>query len=145
MKKGESFQRVKISEEEYELLKSEERKIKSIKLLKRIQAFKFIYLGWTYSAIAEFLSVTNNTITNWISLYNVGGIAKLLTLEYKGGQAKLSEVQLSELKEKAGEGSFVFAKDVRHYIEKNFGIKFNLSHVQLMCKKNFIYPLRRPD
>ena len=145
MKKGESFQRVIISEEEYELLKSEERKIKSIKLLKRIQAFKFIYLGWTYSAIAEFLSVTNNTITNWINLYSVGGIAKLLTLEYKGGQAKLSEVQLSELKELAGEGSFVFAKDVRHYIKKNFGIEYNLSHVQLLCKKNFFYPLRRPD
>lgn len=66
MRKGEAFQRVSISEAEYEQLKLAEKKAKSVKVLKRIQAFKFIYLGWKYTDIAKFLSVTNNTITNWI-------------------------------------------------------------------------------
>lgn len=145
MIKGESFQRISLSEAEYEQLKFAERKTKSVKILKRIQAFKLMYLGWKYSAIAEFLSVTNNTITNWIECYNKGGIDSLLTLHYKGGQAKLNEEQLSELKEKASKGSFVFAKNVQHYIKQNFGIRYNLSHVQLLCKKNFSYPLRRQD
>lgn len=145
MKKGEVFQRVSISEPEYDQLKQAERKIKSVKLLKRIQAFKLMYLGWKYSAIAEFLSVTNNTLTNWINLYQVRGVDSLLTLHYRGGQAKLSDEQLSELRDEAVRGSFTIAKDVRRYIKKNFGIEYNLSHVQLLCKKNFSYPLRKPD
>ena len=145
MIKGESFQRINLSKAEYEQLKLAERKTKSVKILKRIQAFKFIYIGWKYSAIAEFLSITNNTITNWIKCYNRGGINSLLTLQYKGGQAKLNEEQLSELKDEASKGSFVFAKDVQHYIKQNFGIEYNLSHVQLLSKKNFSYPLKRQD
>ena len=145
MRKGEPFQRVDISDAEYEQLKVAETKTKSVKVLKRIQTFKLMYLGWKYSAIAEFLSVTNNTITNWINYYKEGGIDSLLVLNYKGGQAKLSEEQLSELKIEAGKGVFAFAKDVRHYIKQNFGIEYNLSHVQLLCKKNFNYPLRKQD
>ncbi len=145
MRKGEPFQRVDISDAEYEQLKVAETKTKSVKVLKRIQTFKLMYLGWKYSAIAEFLSVTNNTITNWINYYKEGGIDSLLVLNYKGGQAKLSEEQLSELKIEAGKGAFAIAKDVRQYIKKNFGIEYNLSHVQLLCKKNFNYPLRKQD
>ena len=145
MRKGEVFQRVSISKIEYEQLKLAEREVISVKVLKRIQAFKLIYLGWKYSAIAEFLSVTNNTLTNWINLYWAGGIDSLLTLHYKGGQAKLNEEQLSELHEKASEGAFTIAKDVQHYIKQNFGIEYNLSHVQLLCKKKFNYPLRKLD
>jgi len=145
MRQGEPFQRVSISDAEYEQLKVAELKTKSVKVLKRIQAFKFMYLGWKYSAIAEFLSVTNNTITNWINYYKEGGIDSLLMLNYKGGQAKLSEEQLLELKSEANKGSFTIAKDVKHYIKQNFGIEYNLSHVQLMSKKNFNYPLRKPD
>lgn len=145
MRKGEPFQRVSISTVDYEQLKVAEQKTKSVKVHKRIQAFKLMYLGWKYSAIAEFLSVTNNTITNWINYYKEGGIDSLLVLNYKGGQAKLSEKQLSELKIEAGKGLFGIAKDVQHYIKKNFGIEYNLSHVQLLCKKNFNYPLRKQD
>ena len=89
--------------------------------------------------------VTNNTITNWINIYQEGGIDYLLVLDYKGGEAKLSEEQLRELRNEATKGSFAIAKDAKRYIEQNFGIKYNLSHVQLLCKKNFVYPLRKPD
>ena len=145
MKKGETFQRVSISNIEYKQLKLAEREVSSVKVLKRIQAFKLIYLGWKYSAIADFLSVTNNTLTNWINLYLVGGIDSLLALHYKGGQSKITDEQLSELRNEAARGSFTIAKDVQRYIKQNFGIEYNLSHVQLLCKKNFNYPLRRPD
>ncbi|MDF1558112.1 MAG: helix-turn-helix domain-containing protein [ANME-2 cluster archaeon] len=112
-------------------------------MLKRIQAFKLLYLGWKYSEIAEFVSVTNNTITDWINYYKDGGIAFLLLLKYKGGRAKLSDEQLFILKDEASKGVFAIAKYGQHYIQQNFGIVYNLSHVQLLCKKNFIYPLRK--
>ena len=43
MRKGEIFQRIEISKEEYNLLKNAEDKIKSAKVYKRIQAFKLMY------------------------------------------------------------------------------------------------------
>ncbi|MCL7410951.1 MAG: helix-turn-helix domain-containing protein [Methanosarcinaceae archaeon] len=145
MRKGESFQRISISPAEYKQLEIAEPKTKSVKILKRIQAFKLIYLGCKYSDIAGFLSVTNNTITNWINYYKEGGIDSLLVLNYKGGQAKLNDDQLSELRIEASKGVFAFAKDVQHYISKNFGIEYNISHVQRLCKKNFNYPFKKQD
>ena len=99
-----------------------------------------MYLCWKYSAIAKFLSVTNNTITNWINYYKEGGIDSLLMLNYKGGQAKLSEEQLSEPKIEVSKGVFAIAKNIQHYVKQNFGIEYNLSHVQLLCKKtSFVF------
>ena len=99
MKKGEKFKRIKISEDEFKTLKKAEKKVSTAKLLKRIQTLKFVYMGWKYNYIADFLSVTKNTISNWIHLYREGGITFLLTLHYKGGKQKLNESQLQELRE----------------------------------------------
>lgn len=144
MKKGEKFNRVKILKKEYNELKKIEDDVESTKVYKRVQAFKLIHKKWRYSAIAEFLNISKETMSGWINIYKKEGTTGLLTLHYKGGQPKLNKKQITELKEKAGQGQFTFAKDVKHYIEENFGIKYNLKHVQLLSKKNFIYPLRKP-
>ena len=145
MKKGEKFERVNITPEEYKKLDKFEKKIRTAKLLRRIQNFKLIYLGWKYIEIAEFLSVTKNTISNWIQIYNDGGIPALMSLKYKGGIPRLNKKQLLELKKEAKKGSFVIAKDLQHYIKINFGLTYNLSHIQKLSKKNFCYPLNRQD
>ena len=137
--------RIKISKEEYKKFKHAEKKVTTAKLLRRIQTFKLIYMGWKYGRIADFLSVTKNTISNWIRIYKKGGISTLLTLSYKGGVSKLNESQLSELREEASKGSFVIAKDIKQYIEEKFGLVYHLSHVQKLSKKNFTYPLNIQD
>lgn len=145
MRKGEEFERVKISKQDYNKLKKVEKKVGSTKVYKRIQAFKLMHKNWKYSGIAEFLNITKDTITDWVNLYKKEGIQGLLNLHYKGGQPRLNEKQIEDLKEKAIQGCFTFAKDVQHYIEKNFGIKYNLKHVQLLSKKSFVYPLRKQE
>ncbi len=145
MKKGIKFKRVKISQKEYKQLKEIEETITSTKIYKRIQAFKLIHKGWKYSAIAEFLNISKDTMTDWIDIYKVSGIYELIVLKYKGRQHKLNKVQIAELREKAIEGNFTFAKEIKEYIKKNFGVHFSLRHVQLLSKKNFIYPLKRQN
>ncbi len=145
MRKGECFERVKISKKEYEWLENAEKNVLSAQVLKRIQAFKLMYLGWKYTAVAGFLCVTKNTISEWIKLYVAGGVASLITLHYLGGQSRLSKSQLVELQKKASEGKFTFAKEIRQYIIEHFGISYNLKHVQLLAKKNFYYPLRKQN
>ena len=46
---------------------------------------------------------------------------------------------MRELKQKAEQGEFTFAKDVQNYIYKNFGIEYHVKHVQRLLKKNLIY------
>ncbi len=145
MIKGKKFERIIITKNDYTKLENAESKIKSAKLLRRIQAFKLISLGWKYIQISQFLNVKNDTITNWIKIYNSGGIKSLINLNYKGGQQLLNKKQLNELKSKAKIGEFKVAKEIQHYIEINFKIKYGLRHVQLLSKKNFNYPLNEQD
>ncbi|CEG11704.1 conserved hypothetical protein [groundwater metagenome] len=135
MRNGEKFQRVQISNEEYNELVVVEKKIKSAKALKRVQAFKLMYAGWKYGKIADFLSVTNNTLSNWIKIYNDCGVSALLMFQYKGGQSKLNKKQLSELKKETGKGSFAYAKAAKKYIEDKYNITYHLNHVQKILKK----------
>ena len=137
MKKGEKFERAQISKQDYDKLKKIEMKIELTKVYKRVQALKLIYLNWKYSAIAEFLNVTNDTITDWISIYKLNGLSALLTLKYQGRIPLLSEKQLIELRLK--KSHFKVAKEVKKYIEENYGITYNSNYVQELIKKNFTY------
>jgi len=139
MKKGEKFERVKISKQEYQNLEEREIKTTSVKLLKRIQMLKFIYLGWKYNRIAKFLNIQQTTITCWVNIYKKDGLSSLLELHYRGGIPRLSEVQIVELKEKASQGKFKFAKQIKDYIQKNFNLSYHLNHVQKLAKKNSLY------
>lgn len=143
MRKLEKFKWLAISKEEYNQLQKVEKKIKSPKVYQRIQAFKLMHKGWKYSAIAEFLNVTNDTITDWVNIYKKDGLSALLTLKYQGRIPLLSEEQLVELRSK--KPTFKVAKEVKKYIEENYGITYNSNYVQELLKKNFIYPLKKQD
>ena len=141
MKKGEKFERAKISKQDYNRLKKIEKTIELTKVYKRVQALKLIYLNWKYSAIAEFLDVTNDTITDWVSIYKINGLSALLTLKYQGRIPLLSEKQLAELR--LNKSNFKVAKEVKKYIEDNYGIIYNSNYVQELIKKNFDYRIKK--
>lgn len=143
MRKGEKFERINISANDYSKLVKAEKKVKSAKILKRIQAFKLIHLDWKYRKIAKFLSITSDTITDWIRIYNAQGIDGLLTLRYRGRIPLLSQEQLKELRKK--KSGFKIAKQAKKYIEEKFGIIYNSNYVQELLKKKFTYPLRKPN
>ena len=145
MIKGETFERVQLSEKKYEELVIAEKTVKSVKILRRVHAFKLMHLEWKYNKIAKFLNVTNDTITDWVEIYNSGGISALLTLHYKGRQSILNKRQVGLLKKESEKGSFKTAKQAKKFIEDNFGVSYHLHHVQLLLKRGFVYPLRRPE
>jgi len=132
------FARVSISKSELRDLNGYEKKVDSAKLIKRIHAFKLINKGWTYTEIAKFLNVTNYTITLWIKLFIKGGIKELLNLKYKGSKSKLNKEQIEIVREESKKGTFTFAKDVKNFMEKTFGIKYNIHHILRLLKKNEI-------
>ncbi len=145
MKKGEKFERVKISENKYKELKKIEKNVNSAKILKRILSLKLIYRNWKYGEIADFLSVTKNTISNWINLYKKGGINRILTLKYKGAIPRLTQAQLAELKKESSKCTIKIAKIAKQFIKTQFGVDYKLRQVQYLLKKNFEYPINKQD
>ncbi len=145
MIKGETFQRVQVSEKEYEELVMAEKTVKSAKILRRVHAFKLMHLEWKYVEIAKFLGVTNDTITDWVKIHRSGGISGLLDLHYKGRKSLLSKKQIQILKKESKNGSFKTAKQAKKFIEDNFGVSYHLHHVQLLLKKGFNSPLRKQE
>jgi len=145
MIKGETFERVQVSDKDYEELAMAEKTVKSAKILRRIHAFKLMHMDWKYGEIAKFLGVTNDTMTDWIGIYRSGGILGLLNLSYKGRQSLLNTKQIGILKKECEKGSFKTAKQAKKFIEDSFGIVYHLHHVQLLLKKGFISPLRKPE
>lgn len=143
MIKGQKFNRIKISNKEYELFKKAEKIEKSSKILKRIYAFKLFYKNWKYSKVANFIGVTNDTITDWIQIYEKSGIDAILTLNYKGRIPLLSEKQLIKLKQK--QSSFLNAKEAKKFIKNTYGIDYKLNYVQELLKKNFNYPIKKQN
>lgn len=138
MIKGKKFERICLSKSQLRDLEKYEKKVTSAKLLRRVHAFKLINMGWTYSKVAEFLKVTNYTISLWIKLFVNGGIEKLLQLKYKGSKTKLSKEQIEIIRQESKKGHFVFAKDVKKYIETHFKIKYHVQHIPTLLKKNEI-------
>ena len=143
MRKGETFERVKISKKEYYQLKKIEKKVASTKVYQRVQAIKLIHKDWKYSAIAEFLDITKDTMTDWVNIYKKIGLSGLLKLKYKGKIPLLSEEQLAELRAK--KSTFKVAKEARKYIKDNYGVNYNPTYIHELLKKNFIYPLKEQN
>lgn len=143
MRKGETFERVKISKKEYYQLKKIEKKVASTKVYQRVQAIKLIHKDWKYSAIAEFLDITKDTMTDWVNIYKKTGLSGLLKLKYKGKIPLLSEEQLAELRAK--KSTFKVAKEARKYIKDNYRVNYNSTYIHELLKKNFIYPLKEQN
>ena len=143
MKKGEKFKRVQITKKDYDFLKKSERNEKSGKILKRIYAFKLLYKKWKYNKIADFIGITNDTMTDWIEIYLKNGIENLIKLNYKGRIPSLSQKQLIELKKK--QSTFLHAKEAQNFIKNNYQIEYNINYVQELLKKNFNYPIKKQN
>lgn len=133
MRKGETFERVKISKKEYYQLKKIEKKVASTKVYQRVQAIKLIHKDWKYSAIAEFLDITKDTMTDWVNIYKKTGLSGLLKLKYKGKIPLLSEEQLAELRAK--KSTFKVAKEARKYIKDNYRVNYNSTYIHELLKK----------
>ncbi len=135
MRKGEKLDRIKLSPEEYKQLLNAEKKYKSAKVYRRIQAFKMLHNGHLNKEVAEFFSVDINTISDWISIYRDGGVEALFSFDYKGRPQKLNDDQISQLRNEANMGSFSTSKDIRQYIMNNYGMEFREDYIPKLANK----------
>ena len=111
--------------------------LKSIKLLRRLQAVKLKDSKWKHEQICSFFGVNKNTVTNWLKAYKKGGVNELLKWDYKGRISILSKEDQEKIKIRNKEKPFDTAKEAKSYIKDEFGIDWHLHWVQKLLKKSF--------
>lgn len=112
-----------------ELLQQE----KNSKKQNRLQALYLIVSGQakSRSKVAELLGKNRNSISEWLSLYEVGGLAKMLHI-YRppGAKSKITEAALKDIKALLGteKGSRTY-KEIHQMVVRKHQINIHYSNV----------------
>jgi len=133
-----------LSDKEIREIENAEKQIQKPQLLKRLQCIKLKNKGWKHKEISKFLGVCIDTITNWLKVFSQKGIQGLLQWDYKGKTSILTLEQQIKIIQRNKEKSFKTAKEVKDYIEKEFGIVWHLHWIQKLLKKNFACHIKKP-
>ncbi len=117
-----------------EMLKSE----RHSKRQNRLQALYLIAGKQANSRgqVAQLLGKNRNTISDWFSLYEVGGLEKLLEI-YKpsGASTKISEAALEDIKAiLASEKGSRSYKEIHEMVVKKHGIQIHYSNVHHLVR-----------
>ncbi len=122
------------AEELREMLKTE----RNSKRQNRLQALYLIVTGQAKSRgkVAAMLGKNRNTISDWLSLYEVGGLGKFLKIYTpSGAKTKISEAALEEIKTilASEKGSRTY-KEIHQMVVNKHRIKIHYSNVHHLVR-----------
>jgi transposase len=116
------------------------RKSKEGQLRDRIKCILALDKGYSYSEVADILMIDESTIWRWKEAFEKGGMEQLLKNDYKGSEPYLSIEQQKELEAHLEKNIFLSAKEVCHYVEKQYGIKYTSKGMTCLLKRlGFVY------
>ena len=118
-----------------EELKELEKTEKNWKYLKKLQCIRFRLENIKYKEIKTLLWISEETIARWVKKYNNWWIKWLLETKNNWKPAKLSKKDIAKIKEENEKKWFNTAEEAQAYIEKEFWIKFCISHTRTILKK----------
>jgi len=110
---------------------------------RRLRAWELHQKGWQQQDIAEALGVTPGSVSQWLKRGREAGPEALHSRRGGGPKPRLSEAQLSALREDLTQGAehFGFRGDVwtqprvAALIKREFGVKYHPAHVGRILKK----------
>jgi transposase len=97
---------------------------RDVKIYQRLSALLWLSDGMTQDQVADHLGVTSRQVRKWLRLFREQGLEALCTLNYLGGQPRLTEEQVGQLKDQIQTGAFHTTKHVRHWIQEAFGVVY---------------------
>ena len=133
--------------EKYFLTKAEEltliyhhRKEKNKRIADRLKAVLYLNKGFSYEQISELLFLEDNTIRNHYECYVLEGLDGLLKYDYVKPLSYLSVTELEKLDNHLQINMYLHSKNIRHYIEKTYGVSYTLEGVRALLERlNFVY------
>ncbi len=111
------------------------------RIFQRLSALLWIDEGRTREQVAELLDVSSRQVGDWLRIYRNKGLDQLCTLLYRGDPGRLRPAQVEQLRQEIATGVFHNAKQVRAWIEEQFGVTYSTSGVKdLLHRIGASYP-----
>lgn len=95
---------------------------KNPRFRERLQCLWLKDRGHTNSEVADMLLVAPDTITDWLNLYEDGGLETICRLETGGSDGFLSGEQIALLTAELDKNVFATAKQVVAWVDAQFGV-----------------------
>ena len=129
-----------LAPEEKEILLESHRAERVKKKTYRINTILLLNEGWSYEQIAQALFLDDSTVRRYETKYRSGGLDDLLDDNYAGGVSKLSEEQLSFLKDELKQKIYLSSKAICKFVEREFGVFYSPEGlVHLLHRIGFVY------
>lgn len=113
-----------LTEMEKQELISCHKNLKNKQLADRIKCILLLNKGMTPEDIAKILLISIKSINRYKETFQKNGIDALMDLKYQAYTGKLTAKQEKELKEDISDNLFTTSKEIRKYIEQNYGISY---------------------
>jgi transposase len=106
----------------------------------KIKSILLVNAGYSFEEIARILLLDDSTIRRWYDTFKEEGIEGLLRYNYLGSECKLTPEQIESLDKHLEDIIYLSAKDICHFIEKKYGIKYTIPGVTgLLHKLGYTY------
>lgn len=106
----------------------------------RIKTILLLDKGWSPVQIANVLLLDDETIRNYIKLYESDGMESLLKNNYKGFIGKLSDEEIMLLDNHLQKEIYLKVQDIIVYVKKVFKVEYSVSGMnELLHRMKYVY------
>lgn len=116
-----------LNTEELNALRREHRLAKNKRDADRIKAIYSLAVGHSVAQVASILMLDEQTLRNYLTSYQVGGIQGLLKTNYPGSDCKLNEAEIMALKAELEATIHLTTSSVIDYVKHQFGVSYSQS------------------
>lgn len=125
----------RLSKKERKEIENRRREGGDHRIVRRLCALLWLDDGQSQEQVAQLLGVTARMVREWIKLYRKGGLDKVCDLGYRGRECYLSAEQIEALLEEIKAGRFRSSKQVRKWLQDEFGVTYSLSGVKELLQR----------
>src|SRR4051812_19367475 len=105
------------------------------RIYQRLTAVLAIASGKSREEVADLLGVSLSQLGEWLRVFRNEGLDALCTLLHKGDPGNLTPHQVQQLKGEVARGCFRNSDQIRHWIQKAFGVAYSSSGVKGMLRR----------
>ena len=124
-----------LTDQERELISRRYKQEKNPRYRERLQCLLFKDRGLTNIEVADPLQVVPETITDWLNLYQNGGVEALCRLVTGGSDSFLNEEQITRLTAELDKLVFQNAKQVCAWVQQQFDISYSERGMRDLLKR----------
>src|SRR3954471_6749588 len=105
------------------------------RIYQRLTAVLAVASGKSREEVAELLGVSLSQLGEWLRVFRNEGLDALCTLLYKGDPGNLTPHQAQRLKGEVARGCFRNSDQIRHWIQKTFGVAYSSGGVKDLLRR----------